>query len=257
MDILAQALSGVMGTTGEPDRAPVKVGPPIADFVVSFLAGFAITAALRVRDRDSVAQKVSLNLLDGQVAMLANYVTPYLISGVPIRPAGGGHPQVVPYQVFSAKDGYLIVACLNDRFWPPLCRAIQRQEWIDDPRFSTNPVRNQNREVLIPLMEDLFVTQDRDHWIERFRAEQVPCSRVNNLEQALAEPQLLHNKMLATLTHPDYGDYQVVNNPIRMSATPPIPHGYSPKLGQDNEAILAELGYGPDAVVRLRKEGVI
>jgi crotonobetainyl-CoA:carnitine CoA-transferase CaiB-like acyl-CoA transferase len=257
MDILAQALSGVMGMTGEPDRPPVKVGPPIADFVVSFLAAFAIASALRVRDRDGVAQKVSLNLLDGQFATIANYVTPYLLSGEPIQRAGGGHPQVVPYQVFAASDGDMIVACLSDRFWPPLCEAIDRPDLVDHPHFATNPLRNRYREELIPILVDLFKTATRNEWIERLRAHSVPCSRVNNLEQAIEEEQILHNGMLTELEHPVFGKYKVVNNPIKMTATPPVPFGYAPMLGEHNAEVLAEFGYTAEDLERLKQDGVI
>ena len=257
MDILAQALSGVMGMTGEPDRAPVKVGPPIADFVVSFLAAFAIAGALRVRDRDGVAQKVSLNLLDGQFATIANYVTPYLINGEPIERAGGGHPQVVPYQVFAASDGDMIVACLNDRFWPPLCEAIERPDLIDHPHFATNPVRNRYRDELIPILVELFKTKTRNEWIERMRVRSVPCSRVNNLEQAVVEEQILHNGMLTELEHPVFGKYKVVNNPIKMSETPPAPFGYAPMLGEHNAEVLGELGYTLEDLEELKRDGVI
>lgn len=257
MDILAQALSGVMGMTGEPDRPPVKVGPPIADFVVSFLAMFAIAAALRVRDRDGVAQKVSLNLLDGQFATIANYVTPYMINKQPIVRAGGGHPQVVPYQIFSASDGDMIVACLSDRFWPPLCEAIGRPDLVDHPHFATNPLRNRYRDELIPILVELFKTASRNEWIARFRAHNVPCSRVNTLEQAVEEEQVLHNGMLTELEHPVFGKYTVVNNPVKMSATPATPFGYAPMLGEHNAEVLSELGYTPEDLERLKQDGVI
>jgi crotonobetainyl-CoA:carnitine CoA-transferase CaiB-like acyl-CoA transferase len=257
MDILAQALSGVMGMTGEPDRPPVKVGPPIADFVVSFLACFAIASALRVRDRDGVAQKVSLNLLDGQFATIVNYITPYLINNQPILRAGGGHPQVVPYQVFAASDGDMIVACLSDRFWPPLCEAIDRPDLVDHPHFASNPLRNRYRHELIPILVELFKTATRNEWIERFRAHSVPCSRVNDLAQAVEEEQILHNGMLIELEHPIFGKYKTVNNPVRMSETPPAPFGYAPMLGEHNAEVLAELGYTPEDLERLKQDGVI
>jgi crotonobetainyl-CoA:carnitine CoA-transferase CaiB-like acyl-CoA transferase len=257
MDILAQALSGVMGLTGEPGRPPVKVGPPIADFVVSFLAGFAILAALRARDRDGIGQKVSLNLLDGQLATLANYVTPYLKTRQPIRPVGGGHPQLVPYQVFEAADGYFIVACLNDRFWPPLCRAIGRQDLLDDPELRTNVGRVRNRERLVADLAALFATAPAATWVDVLEQGGVPCSEVHRLEDALEDPQIVHNGMVVELEHPRYGRYSVVDNPMRLERTPAVVRRRASDIGEHTVEVLGELGYSAEEVHELQERGVV
>jgi succinate--hydroxymethylglutarate CoA-transferase len=257
MDIVVQALSGVMALTGEPDRPPVKTGPSIADFTGAFLTVIAVLAGLRVRDRDGIGQQVSVNLLDGQIAMLANFITPYFLNREPIRRAGGGHPQVVPYQVFEAADGSMVVACLNDTFWAPLCRGIAREDFIDDPRFVDNPARNANRHVLIPLLEQMFAAEPRDVWLARLRAHGVPCAPVNELEEALAEPQLRHNGTLTELTHPVFGTYTVPSNPVKMSATPPRPHGYVPAVGEHTRRVLAELDFDEKAICRFEEGGVV
>lgn len=257
MDIIAQALSGVMGLTGEPDRPPVKVGPPVADFVVSFLAGFAICAALRARDRDGVGQKISLNLLDGQIATVANYVTPYLKTLEPIRPVGGGHPQIVPYQVFKTADSYMIVACLNDRFWQPLCEAIDRPDLLEDERFSTNVLRVVNRRELLPDLERLFASEPTRVWTERLVAGGVPCSPVHRLEDALADPQVVHNGMVVELEHERFGRYSVVRAPMTFSGTPAAITSPVPDLGSDTREVLAELGYDSQLIDELEDAGVV
>jgi crotonobetainyl-CoA:carnitine CoA-transferase CaiB-like acyl-CoA transferase len=257
MDIIAQGLSGVMGLTGEPDRAPVKVGPPIADFVVSFLLVGAIASALLVRNRDGVGQKISLNLLDGQVATLANYVTPYLLTHIPIRPVGGGHPQLVPYQVFEASDGYMIVACLNDRFWPPLCKAIDMPDLAADPRYVTNRLRVEHRNELIPILERVFSGDTREGWIARLGRAGVPISRVNRLEEALGEPQVIHNGIVSHLVHPTFGQYGIVGNPVAMSRTPPVPSRYAPGLGEHTDEVLADFGLSSEEVAQLRRAHVV
>jgi succinate--hydroxymethylglutarate CoA-transferase len=257
MDIVVQALSGVLALTGEPDRPPVKTGPSIADFTGAFLTVTAVLAGLRVRDRDGIGQQVSVNLLDGQIAMLANFITPYFLNREPIRRAGGGHPQVVPYQVFEAADGSMVVACLNDTFWAPLCRGIDREDFIDDPRFVDNPARNANRHVLIPLLAQMFAAEPRDVWLARLRSHGVPCAPVNELEEALAEPQLRHNGALTELTHPVYGTYTVPSNPVKMSLTPPRPHGYVPAVGEHTRHVLAELDFDEAATCRFEEGGVV
>jgi succinate--hydroxymethylglutarate CoA-transferase len=257
MDIVVQAMSGVMGLTGEPDRPPVKTGPSIADFTGAFLTVSAVLAGLRVRDRDAIGQQVSVNLLDGQIAMLANFITPYIHTREPIRRAGGGHPQVVPYQVFHAADGPMVVACLNDTFWAPLCRGIDRTDLINDPRYVDNPARATNRSQLIPMLAQLFESASRDDWLARLRSHGVPCAPVNELEEALADPQVIHNHSLVELTHPVHGTYTVPNNPIRMSVTPPRPHGCVPAVGQHTQEILLEFGFDRPSIERFAEVGAV
>lgn len=257
MDILAQAISGMMALTGEPDRAPVKVGPPIADFVVSYLLGFAVCAALRARDRDGVGQKIELNLLDGMVASLANYATPHLTSGQIIRRTGGGHPQLVPYQIFDAADGRIVVACLSDRFWQPLCKAVDRDDLAVDPRYATNPVRVSHRDELVELLQQIFAQQTVAHWIVRLKEEGVPASVVNELQDALKDPQVRHNGMIVDLTSASAGSYKVVNNPIRMSKTPPAVGRPGPALGEHTAQILAEAGFDASDIRLLRERNVV
>jgi crotonobetainyl-CoA:carnitine CoA-transferase CaiB-like acyl-CoA transferase len=257
MDIVVQAMSGVMGLTGEPDRPPVKTGPSIADFTGAFLTVSAVLAGLRVRDRDGIGQQVSVNLLDGQIAMLANFITPYFHNREPIRRAGGGHPQVVPYQVFHAADGPMVVACLNDTFWAPLCSGIDREDLIDDPRFIDNPARASHRNELIPLLAQLFESAARERWLARLRAHGVPCAPVNELEEALVEPQVIHNRSLIELTHPLHGRYTVPNNPIGMSVTPPRPHGYVPAVGEHTREVLTEFGFDDATITDFAKVGVV
>ena len=257
MDILAQALGGIMGLTGEPGGSPLKAGVPIGDFVCSFLSCLGITLALRVRDRDGVGQKVSVNLLDGQVSLLANYVALFSRTCVPIRPIGGGHPQIVPYQVFEAADGPFIVACLTERFWPLLCGAIGQPEWVSHPDFATNVDRVRNRDVLVPMFAKVFMTKDRAYWINKLVAVDVPASSVNHLEDVLVEPQVVHNGMLLDLIHPRHGRVSTVNNPVHLSLTPAMPHSYPPSLGEHTNAVLAELGYHTEQIETMRKNGAI
>lgn len=257
MDILAQALSGVMGTTGEPGRPPVKVGPPIADFVCSYLLGFAVCAALVARERDGVGQKISVNLLDGQLASMANYITPFLRNRIPIRPVGGGHPQLVPYQVFQTQGGYIVVACLSDKFWPPLVSALDMPALGDEQRFSTNAGRVGAREEIVGALQEKLLTRPADYWLQRLTERGVPCGPVHRLEDALEDPQVIHNKMISELKHPVYGKYGVVNNPMHFERTPTVPFGYAPSMGEHNREVLTELGFKSDEIADLANDGVL
>jgi crotonobetainyl-CoA:carnitine CoA-transferase CaiB-like acyl-CoA transferase len=251
MDILAQALSGVMGVTGEPDRPPVRIGPPIADIATSYLGGFAICAALRARDRDGVGQQIQLNLLSSALSLLPNYSAQYLRTGVPIMPEGGGHPQIVPYQVFVTRDGYMIVACLSNRFWPPLCNAIGRPDLIDHPDYRSNALRVLNRAPLIAMLSELFLTEDTARWTGELRRADVPCAEIHRLHEVFTDPQVVHNQSVAELSHPRLGSYQVLGNPVTMSRTPPAPSRHAPEAGEHTTEILAELGFSQTEIADL------
>jgi crotonobetainyl-CoA:carnitine CoA-transferase CaiB-like acyl-CoA transferase len=257
MDLLAQARGGTMGTTGEPDRTPVKVAPAIADFTGSFLACNGILLALRVRDRDGVGQQVSINLLDGQVALLPNLCVAYHRSGVPFRPQGGAQSNIVPYQVFRSSDGWIVVACLTEKFWVNLCRALDTPHLLADPRFGTNADRVRNRRVLVPVLEEIFVGQTSEYWIAALEGADVPCSPVNRLEEVFRDCQVVHNEMALTLEHPRHGKIVTVNNPIHLERTPPQPWGYPPDVGEHPDEVLAGAGYNKEEIAALHDEGVV
>lgn len=257
MDILVQGMGGMMGLTGERGRSPVKIGAPIADFIGSYLALYGITLALLAREKQGFGQLVEISLLDGQIASLANYITGFHATGKPDGPSGGQHPQIVPYQVFGASDGYLIVACLTEGFWANLCPAIGRPELADDPRFATNKVRTRNRGVLIPILAAIFEKKTRAEWTELLTAADVPCGPVNALADAFSDPQVMHNEMVLEVAHPKAGRIKVPGVAVKLSRTPGRISAPPPMLGEHTQEVLADLGYSPEAIAGLRATGVI
>ncbi|MFC9538240.1 CaiB/BaiF CoA transferase family protein [Streptomyces sp. NPDC056975] len=257
MDLIAQARGGVMGTTGEPGGTPVKVGPAVGDFLCSYLAMNAILLGLRVRDRDGTGQQVSVNLLDGQVSLLANLSVAYHRTGVPFRPMGGAQTNIVPYQVFATADGWMVVACLTEKFWVNLCHALGRGDLLADPRYGTNADRVRNRNDLVPELERIFVARPAAHWVPLLDASDVPCSPVNRLEEVFEDSQVVNNDMRLVLDHPVHGEIVTVNNPIHLSRTPARPWGYPPAVGEHSDEVLTELGYDAEAIRTLREAGAV
>lgn len=261
MDILAQSISGMMGVTGEVGGGPVKVGVPIADFVGSFFLGFGICAALNLRERTGAGDKLSINLLDGQIAAFANYITAYDRTKVPFRAQGGGHPQLVPYQPFLGSDGrYFILAVLNDKFWKKLGPMLQQSEdaaYFAQPEFIRNVNRIEHRDVLCAKLQRHFLTRPAAEWEVELEAIGVPSGPINMMEEVLDEPQVVHNQSITTLEHPIYGEYKIPNNPLRFKESPVGPRGYAPGLGEHTETILREMGIEESRIQALIAEGVV
>ena len=258
-DYLAQAMGGIMSITGEPDRRPMKVGVAIADVMTGMYATTAILAALRHRDATGAGQHIDLALLDSQLAWLANVGQGYLISGDEPPRLGNDHPTVVPYGVFDAEDGPFVIGVGNDAQFRRFCAFAGRPELADDERFATNALRVRNRDGLIPLIAEVVARYPTRYWTEGLESVNVPASVINTVAQAFADPQATHRGMVTEIEHPlSEKPLRMTANPIRMSQTPVEYRHAPPTLGQDTDAVLADLlDMGGDEVADLRRRGVV
>ncbi|MGJ8584011.1 MAG: CaiB/BaiF CoA transferase family protein [Marinosulfonomonas sp.] len=189
-DFLIQGMSGIMDLTGEPEGAPQKVGVAWIDIFTGLYGTIAVQAALRERDTSGLGQHIDVSLLDCGVAVLANQATNLLLGGTAPHRLGNAHPNIVPYSVFPASDGHLIIACGNDRQFQALCRAFGAEDLARDPRFATNPDRVENRDDLIERLSLILSGQARDVIVEKLEKAGVPCGPINSVADALAEPQV-------------------------------------------------------------------
>jgi len=261
-DFLIQAMGGLMSTTGEPDEVPgggpVKVGVALADVLTGLYATVGILAALAHREQTGVGQHVDLALLDVQAASLANQAMNYLVSGQPPGRMGNEHPNIVPYQAFKASDGYIVLTVGNDPQFVRFCKVADRLEWIEDERFATNAQRVRNREVLIPLIDEVMLKHTQAWWINELEKVGVPCGPINDLEQVFDHPQILHRGMRVAMNHPEVGEIPQVGNPIHLSETPVRYDKAPPLVGEDTESVLREvLGKTAQELQALRKAGVV
>lgn len=259
-DFLAQGMGGIMSLTGEPDGEPVKVGVGISDVMCGMYACTAILAALRHKDATGQGQHIDLALLDSQVAWLVNEGTNYFLSGELPKRRGNAHPNIVPYQVFHAADGYIILAVGNDAQFRRFCASAGAPELADDPRFVTNRDRIHHRDALVPMVADLIVQETQAYWIDRLEREGVPCGPVNTLAQAFADPQIRHRDMKVSVPYPGSaaGAVDLIGNPIKMSATPVTYRRPPPQAGQHTDEVLDELlQLDASEMAALREKGVI
>lgn len=256
-DVVVEAMGGLMSVTGEPGGEPMKVGVAIIDVVTGCLAAFAIAAALYERSLTGAGQAVHLSLLEAAVASLVNQAGYYLVSGqVPPR-YGNAHPTIVPYQVFNASDGPMMVAVGTDAQFRKFCGVLDRPEWAEDERFATNPGRVANRGRLVEDIAAILRSRPQAEWIERMIQEGVPVAPVNTLDKVFADPQVLHRLMRQTVAHPTAGSVDLPGPPVKFPATGGAIRRPPPLLGQHTREIVAEAGYAPAEIERLLAAGVI
>ena len=257
-DYVIQGEGGIMSITGEPDGPPMKVGVAIVDLTAGMFALSAILAALRVRELTGQGQYIDMALFDSHLAWLANVGSNYLVSGeVPPR-YGNGHPNIVPYQTFRTADGWVVVAVGNDRQWSRFCEAIGRQDLYSDPRFATNHDRVTNRHVLVPILEQAFVSRSTQEWLSVLMAAGIPAGAVNTVDRALESEQAQARGMVQTVPHPAIGPVRMVASPLKLGRTPPSTRRHPPLLGEHTREVLREvLGLSDDRLTALRERGAI
>lgn len=257
-DFLVQGMGGVMSITGDADGEPMKVGVAVADVVCGLYAAVAILAALRHRDATGQGQHIDLGLLDSQVAWLVNQGMNYLVSGKPPGRLGNAHPNIVPYQVFAASDGYVIIAVGNDGQFRRLTGALAMPALADEADYATNAARVRNRARLVPILEALIRAKTRAHWLETLGEAGVPCGPVNDIGQVFADPQVIARQMRIAMPHPlaGAGCVELIGNPLKLSGSPV---GYlrpPPLLGQHTDEVLEEwlgLATGQRSALRAKK----
>ncbi len=254
-DALIQATAGLMSVTGAPGGEPIKVGVAVADVLAAHWLLSGILAALFHRERTGEGQRVSVALQDALVASLVNQAQSALLTGVAPRPMGSAHPNIVPYQAFRARDGWLVLAAGNDAQYRAACDALGLGELGSDPRFADNPGRVAHREELVGLLAARFATDDVAAWCERLRARDVPAGPVRDLGAVLADPQIRGRGMVRTLEHASLGPFETVASPLRLERTPPELRRAPPRLGEHGAEIVADwLALAPDAARALRDE---
>ena len=257
-DIMMQARGGFMSFTGVEDGPPVRIGVALADIGAGMYATQAILAALLERELgDGTGQKVDVSLLDGQAAWTSYMATNYFASGEPPGRMGSKHPNIAPYQAFETRDGYVVVACSSDPFWPPLCRAIDRPDLLADERFETNEGRVRHREELDAELDAVFAELTTEEALDALEEHDVPASHVRDMAEVFDDPQIHARDMVAEVEHPTAGPMQFPASPMHFSRTPTTVRRHPPALGEHTETVLREYGYEDGDVAELRKRGAI
>jgi CoA:oxalate CoA-transferase len=242
-DMVVQGLGGIMSITGHPGMPLTRVGTSVGDLAGGLYTAVALNAALLHRERTGEATKIDVALFDCQLALLENAIMRYTATGEIPGPMGARHPSITPFEAFATRDGSIIIAAGNDGLFVKLAHALERADLADNPRFKTNPLRNEHQEALKAEIESVLRSEDTDHWITVLEAAGVPCGPVNNVAQALAHPQTTARNMLVSVDDPVAGTLRLAGNPMKLSAfADPSTRPSAPDLDADRDKILRELG---------------
>jgi formyl-CoA transferase/CoA:oxalate CoA-transferase len=255
-DAVAQAVSGMMSVTGEPDGEPVRSGTSSADVGAGMWALIGILAALHARETTGQGQLVDVSLLDGQLAWLTYVAGKYFATGATPGRHGSAHESLTPYQVFPTADAPLMVAVGSDGLWRRFTSATGLDELADDPRYATNPDRVRNRDALIPLLTETLAAKGCAEWTDLLNTAGVPAGPVNTVPAALAQPQVAARDMVVEIEHPVAGTLKMLGSPLKLSAQPASIRRPPPVLGEHTDEVLAEAGYTPAQIAELRQAGV-
>jgi crotonobetainyl-CoA:carnitine CoA-transferase CaiB-like acyl-CoA transferase len=258
-DSLIQAMGGVMSLTGDPDGLPQKVGVPLADVFAGLYGCIGILAALRHRDATGQGQQIDIGMFDTHMAWLANQGMNYLATGENPPRLGNQHPNIVPYQVFPTRDGFIMLSVGNDPTFKRFCENTGLEHLLADERFITNGARVRNREAVTAALTPVMKTMTTAAWVERLETLKVGCGPINTLRDAFADPQIVARGAVVRMPHPATPDgVSVIANPVRLSETPAEYRLPPPLLGEHTDEILSgRLGYTKKKLAALRKKGVI
>lgn len=240
-DMVVQAMGGIMSVTGHPGGPPTRVGTSVGDITAGLFTVIGVLAALHDRKATGRGQFVDVAMLDGQIAILENAIARYASTGQSPGPLGARHPSITPFAAYQCADAPIVIAAGNDQLFAALCQAIGLPN--DDPRFAGNEARTANADALAQVLEAVLMTMPAAHWLPRLEAAGVPCGPLNNIGQALANPQVKARNMVVQTALPDGTPLIAAGNPIKLSGhADPATRAPAPALDGDRATILKELG---------------
>jgi crotonobetainyl-CoA:carnitine CoA-transferase CaiB-like acyl-CoA transferase len=257
-DLMAQAMSGIMSFTGEkPDGPPVKCGPPLSDITAGILAALGILAAYTHRLKTGQGQWVETSLFEAALVQTYWQAAIALATGVAPKAMGSAHPLNAPYQAFEASDKWIVVGGANQKHWLRTLEVLGIPELARDRRFATGGDRMAHLKELEALLSAHFRTKPAQHWLSALEEAGVPCGPVNNMLQALADPQTIAREMVVEVDHSSLGKVKTLGLPIKFSATPGGVRSGAPLYGEHSDAVLSAYGFDAAEIAALRKEGAV
>ncbi len=256
-DLFMQAYAGSMSITGDPEGSPAKMGMSVADVGAGMFGAMGVMMALETRHRTGRGQRVDTSLLEGHMAMLAQFFTRYFSSGEVPGPSGSGALTSPTYRAYQASDQWIVISAFNQRMWKGLCASLEKPEWLEDPRFINPQMRSDNRALMIKLIGAIIITQPLAYWEKRLIENEVPCSPVNTIDKVVQQPQVHARDMIQEMNLEGLGMMSMAGLPIKFSESPGGVRLPPPRLGQHTAEILSESGYSAEKIAQLAASGAV
>lgn len=257
-DMVAQAYSGLMSITGPEGGPPCRVGSSVGDIFAGHQGAIGILAALQHRDKTGEGQHVDISMVDGLVSVLENAVVRYTINDEIPGPLGGAHPTIVPFQSFETKDDWIITPIGNNKLWKDFCKAIDKEELTDHPKFKTNRLRTDNKDELIPILEEVMKSKTTQEWIDIFEEYGLPYSPLNTVDKVVEDDNINYRGMMEEVEQPGIGKVKIAGSPFKLSKTPAEVRSHAPKLGENTEEVLSNLlNYSDEEIENLKDDEVV
>lgn len=257
-DLIAQAESGLMRLTGDPEGGPTRFPTPMADMTTGLFTLVGILSALHVRNETGKGQLVDTSVFESQMTWLENYAGEYFATGEEPPKRGNTHPQVVPYEPVQGSDGeWFILGVGSDRLWTVFCEMVGLDDLRNDPRFYTNSERVVNHEILIDILRPVMKQYTAQGWVDRLKGAGIPSALISSVGAAMTDSQTIARNFIVELDHPTAGVVKSLATPVHLSQTNISYRLPPPRLGEHTEAVLSELGYTPSEIEDKRQRGII
>ena len=239
-DMVVQGMGGLMSVTGQPNSEPTRVGTSIGDITAGLFTTIGINAALYEREKTGRGMQIDVSMLDCQIAILENAIARYLSKGEIPKPMGSRHPSIAPFEAFKTKNSFIIIAAGNDKLFEGMCLTLGCDCYKLD-KFIDNQSRNKNINELKKIIETKLQHKTTEEWVNIFTEKRIPCGPINNIKEAVENPQIQFRNMIVSANHSKIGSFKMAGNPIKMSNyTDSTTRGEIPNLDQHREKILKE-----------------
>ncbi len=249
-DVIVQAMSGMMGITGQLQGPPTRVGASIGDMIPALYTVAGIMGALFERSQTGQGCQLDVAMMDSVFALTENALARYWLTEQNPAPLGNRHPAIAPFSTFATGDGTIVIACGNDSLWRQLCDCLEIPEGRDDSRFATNELRTENAEELAEFLETCLASRATEDWLERLLEAGIPAAKVNRMSDLADDPHLRSRNMVQEIEQEGIGRMLTPGSPIKSNRSDDDIRAAAPALGADTRRVLEELaGWGGNGAV--------